>query len=97
MAVMFLQMCEFEASREDWMQYSERLSHYYAANGITDAARRKFLLFTVVGPTTYKQLRSQVSSAKVDDKTYTELLEALQAFHSSKPSEIVQRCRLNSR
>ena len=94
---MFGQMCQFDASREDWTQYSERLSHYFAANGITDAARKKFILLTVVGPATYKQLRSLVSSAKVDDKTYTQWVEALQAFHSPRPSEIVQRCKFNSR
>ena len=37
------------------------------------------------------------SPAKVDDKTYAELVEALQAFHSPKPFEIVQRCKFNSR
>ena len=44
MAVMFGQTCEFDARREDWTQYSERLSHYFAANGITDAARKKSIL-----------------------------------------------------
>ena len=51
-AVMFWQMCEFDASREDWTQYSERLSHYFTANGITDAARKKVILLTVVEPAT---------------------------------------------
>ena len=66
MAVMFGQMCEFDASREDWTQYSERLSHYFGANSITDAARKKSILLTVVGLATYKQLRGLVSLAKVD-------------------------------
>ena len=94
---MFGQMCEFDASREDWTQYSERLSHYFTANGITDAARKKAILLTVVGPATYKQLRSLVSLAKVDDKTYQQLVEAFQNFHSPKPSKIVQRYKFNSR
>ena len=52
---MFEQMCEFDASGEDWAQFSERLSHYFGANGVTDAARKKSILLTVVGPATYKQ------------------------------------------
>ena len=97
MAVMFGQMCELNASREDWTQYPERLTHYFEVNGITDAARKKSILLTVVEPGTYKQLRSLVSPAKADEKTNAELMEALKAFHSPKPSEIVQRCKFNSR
>ena len=62
---MFGQMCEFDASRLDWTQYSERLSHCFGANGITDAARKKTIPLTVVG--TVKQLCSLVSPAKMDD------------------------------
>ena len=69
MAAMFRQMCEFDASRDDWTQFSEGLSHHFTANAITDAARKKDILLTVMGPATYKQLRSLVSPANVDDKT----------------------------
>ena len=95
MAVMFGQMCEFDASRDDWTRYSERLSYYFTTNDITDAARKKAILLTVVEPVTYKQLRSLVSPVKVDEKTYPQLVEALQKFHSPKPSEIVQRYKFN--
>ena len=84
MAVMFEQMCEFAASKEDWTQYLERLSRYFTANGITDAVRNKAILLTVVGPATYKQLHSLVSPVKVDDKMYRQLAEVLQNFHSPK-------------
>ena len=94
---MFEQMCEFEASIEDWTHYSERLSHNLTANGITDSAKKKAILLTFVGPATYKQLCSLVSPAKVDDKWYQQLVEALQNFHSPKSSEIVQRYNFNSR
>ena len=73
------------------------LSHYFKANGITDAARREAILLTVVGPATSKQLRCLVSLEKMDDKTYAHLAEVLKNFHSPKPSKIVQRYKLNSR
>ncbi len=97
MAALFGQMGEFDAHKEEWTQYSERLAHFFAANDIEDAAKKRAILLTVMGPATYKQLRSLVSPAKVDDKTYKELVDALQSYYSPKPSEIVQRYKFNSR
>ena len=75
-----------------------RLSQYFKANGITDAAtRKKPILLTDLGPETYKQLHSLVSPAKVDNKTYTQLVEALQNFLIPKPFEIVQTYKFTSR
>ncbi len=50
---------------------------------------------TLIGPDTYKLLRSLVHPAKPDDKTYQELTEVLTAHF--KPSEIVQRFRFHTR
>ena len=49
------------------------------------------------GASDFKTLRSLVSPASVDDKTYKQLGEELQKFYSPKPSEIVQRFKFNSR
>ena len=35
---------EFDAGREEWSQYVERLGHFFAANGI-DAAEKKKVSF----------------------------------------------------
>ena len=35
---------EFHDEKEDWDQYAERLEHFFAANGITEA-ERSFLCF----------------------------------------------------
>ena len=46
---------EFEVSKEEWAQYEERLTQFFSANDIDNAAKRAVLL-SVIGPTTYKVL-----------------------------------------
>ena len=89
---------EFDPDKEEWSQYATRLRYFFAANGIATEDTKKAMLLTVVGPATFKTLRSLVSPASVDDKTYKQLREELQKFYSPKPSEIVQRFKFyNSR
>ena len=33
---------EFRDEKEDWDQYAERLEHFFAANGITEAEKKRF-------------------------------------------------------
>ena len=32
---------EFRDDKEDWVQYGERLEHFFAANGITEAEKKR--------------------------------------------------------
>ena len=50
-------MDEFDSSREDWEQYSQRLEYFFTANGVEESAQKtKTILLTVVGPTAFKLL-----------------------------------------
>ncbi len=49
---------------EEWPQYVERLNHFFIANGITEADKKKSAFLAGVGPTTYALARSLVSPAK---------------------------------
>ena len=97
MAALFGQLGEFSQEKEEWTQYAKRLKHFFAANDIEDADKKKALLLTSVGPATFRQLSNLVAPADVDDKTYKELVEALQKYYSPKPSEVVQRYTFNTR
>ena len=88
---------EFDAEKEEWTQYAERLSHFFEANLIVDEERKKSLLLTMMGPSAFKLLRNLVSPAKPGDKTYVELVETMKQHHNPTPSEIVQRYKFNSR
>ena len=88
---------EFDGTKEDWPQYVERVDHFFDANGINDAGKKKSTLLAVVGPSTYTLLRNLVSPDKPGDKTYDELVKVLREHYNPTPSETVQRARFNSR
>ena len=88
---------EFVEEKEEWTQYVERLEHYFAANEIEDAAKKRAIFLTVIGPTAYKLLRSLVAPEKPGDKSYDELKAVLKLHHSPTPAVIVQRYKFNTR
>ena len=40
------------------MEYAERLEHYFVANGIDNADVQRAILFTSVGPSTYRLIKT---------------------------------------
>ena len=88
---------EFDGSKEEWPQYSERVDHFFAANGIDDADKKKSAFLAMIGPVTYALLRNLVSPDKPGDKSYDELVSLLQEHYNPTPSETVQRSRFHSR
>ena len=88
---------EFFPDQEGWDQYIERLEHYFSANGITDSGKQRAILLTVIGAKAYSLLRNLVSPAKPGEKTFAELCKLMQKHYNPAPSEIVQRCKFNSR
>ena len=79
---------------EDWCTYEQRLKHYFIANGVTEAGRKRSILLTVSG--TFKLLRS-LSNNQQDTLSYADLVKLLKAHYNPKPSAIVQRFHFNSR
>ncbi len=69
MASLFGNISEFNPDREDWIQYSEKLEHYFVANQIENDSRKRAKFLTVIGPTAFRLLRSLVAPAKLEDKT----------------------------
>jgi len=97
MAATFGSIGEFEEGKEDWPQYVERLTHFFAANGIAEDEKKRSVFLSVIGPNAYKLLRSVISPAKPGEKTFQELVTAMMEHHSPTPSEIVQRYKFHSR
>ena len=88
---------EFIPSREDWTQYVERLEHFFLANDIKAADKKRAVLLTVIGPTAYRRLRNLLSPAKLGDTSYKDLVDAMKQHANPTPSVIVQRFKFNSR
>ena len=86
---------EYCAGKEEWSQYAKRLDHFLAANSIADA-KKKDVFLAVIGPPTYKLLKSLVASAKPGEKEYNQLVQVLTQHFEPAPSEIMRRYRFNS-
>ena len=97
MAALFGQIKEFDEEKEQWTQYVERLGHFFMANDVESPERKRAILLTVMGPKCYKLLRSLIAPSEPNDRTYKELVDALQEHHDPTPSETVQRFLFNSR
>ncbi len=89
-------MREFSASSESWVEYVERLEQYFIANDIADANKKRAILLSVVGASTYHLLRSLVVPAKPSEKTFAEIVELVKKHHNPPPSVTVQRHKFNS-
>ena len=67
---------ELDSSQEDWTQYIERLGHYFDAN---ETEIKRAILLSVIGPSTYRLVKSLVAPAKPGDKSYDEVVNRLSA------------------
>ena len=81
---------DFDEKLEDWIQYSEQLEHFLTANDIDDANKKRVILLTVTGPKVCKLLQSLVAPERLEDKSYTELVEAMRKHRNPKPPKIMQ-------
>ena len=79
------------------MQYVERLGHFFMASNVESSERKRTILLIVMGPKCYKPLRSLIVPSEPNDRTYKELVDALQEHHDPTPSETVQQFWFNSR
>jgi hypothetical protein len=96
-SVLFGSVGEFVEGKEEWTQYEERLGHFFTANGIEDAAKKRSILLSMMGPAAYKLLCNLVTPKKPGEIEYSKLVETLSSHHNPTPSEIVQRFKFNSR
>ena len=97
MATLLGKIDEFDRSKEEWPQYVERLGHFFDANDIASADKKRSVFLAMVGPTTYKLLHNLLAPDKPGDKSYTQLVTTLTNHFNPTPSEAVQRYKFNTR
>ena len=97
MAATFGKVEEFDSKKEEWPQYVERLQHFFVANDIVDAEKKRAVFLSVVGPATYKLLGDLLAPEKPGDKSYAELVEVVTNHCNPTPSEIVERFKFHTR
>ena len=78
---------QFKPEEELITAYLERVELYFAANDITDGAKKVTVFLSVGGVLAYTLLRDLVSPAKPKEKTFEQLTEALKKHY--EPIRIV--------
>lgn len=81
----------YNPKSDDWDVYEEKLHFYMDANGITDAKKKRSILLTVCGDSTFKLLRSLVPDGKLDadDVSFDSLMKLLKSHYGKKT---IRRC-----
>ncbi|KAL6471846.1 hypothetical protein MHYP_G00204960 [Metynnis hypsauchen] len=97
MAAVIGSVAPFDNATQSWEEYNEMLDCFFEANDIKEPDRRRAVLLSVVGATTYSLLRNLVSPELPKAKTYDQLIAELKKHFNPTPSEIVQRFKFNSR
>ena len=64
MAATFGKIGEFDANKEEWTQYVERLDYFFVANAIIDAEQKRAVFLTVIVPAAFKLLRNLIVSGE---------------------------------
>ena len=80
MAALFGKIEAFNPQQEEWPQYVERLEQFFEANDLTGedkAVKRRATFLSLIGPESYKLLRSLLAPAKPKEKSYAELVAKL--------------------
>ena len=66
-------LSEFDSNVEEWTVYVERLENYLVVNDIEDNRKKRAVLLSVCGPSTYCLIRNIVAPEKPASKEYGDL------------------------
>lgn len=89
----YASMEPFVAENDEWPLYHERLENYFIVMDISDAARKRAILLSCMGATTYKIVRDMVSPALPSAKSYDDICAVLALYYS--PQVVVLKERKN--
>ena len=87
----------FNGKEEEWIDYAERLEHYFIANDITDVAKKRAILLNAVGASTYRLIKTLALPGVPKDLTFEQIVEKVTAHYNPKPSVIIKRFEFNTR
>ena len=73
------------------------MNYYFIANDVNDAAKKRSILLSVCGATTYKVIRNLVQQDKLDTTSYADIVKLVKEHYDPAPSPIMQRYRFNTR
>lgn len=93
----FIGTIEFFTPGEDFDDYKERLQHLLTINKVTDDKMKVSYLITLIGPESYKILKSLTDPHKPDSKTFDELIAVFEKYFKPKVNIIAERFKFYKR
>lgn len=88
---------EFDDTNDSWIEYVERLEHFFVANDIETEAKKKSVMLSSCGNKTYRLFRNLLAPTKPGAASWSLLKETMENHVSPKPSVILERFRFNRR
>ena len=89
-------LLKFNGSAAEWDVFAEQLSYYFVANGIDDADKKRAILLSACGASTYKLLKTLVAPAELTTTSFAELVQLAKEHYTPKPSVIMCHFKFNS-
>ena len=86
-----------DETSDDWVEYVERLEHFFKANEIDTEDKKKSIMLSSCGSKTYKLFRSLLTPVKPGDTSWEDLKEIMENHQNPKPSVTVERYKFNKR
>ena len=87
----------FNSASEDWDSYTERIGQYFLANDVKDADKKRAILLSTYGPSTYRTIKNVLAPQAPADVPYEDIVRAMSTHLQPKPSVIVERYKFHSR
>ena len=81
----------FDLEVKDWTEYTDRLSCYFTANGISENAKKHATLISCCGLATLHLMKSSVFPDPLTDFTFAQLMEKVQVYREPKTSTILRQ------
>ena len=65
----------FNLEEEDWVEYTDKLSYYFTANGITTNAKKRAILISYCGLATFRLMKTLVFPGQLNVFSFAQLVE----------------------
>ena len=88
---------EFQHTQEPWQSYVERLQQYFIANDVDATEKQRAVLLSIMGGKTYQLVRNLLVLAKLTERSFDGIVEAVRNHYQHVPSVIVHRFNFHTR
>ncbi|KAL1444097.1 hypothetical protein MTO96_030051 [Rhipicephalus appendiculatus] len=88
---------QVEGGDEDFNSYVERFEHCWKVTQIEDSGLKKSAFITALGKRPYRTLKNLLLPAKLDDKSFEDLVSVLKEHYAPGSQVIADRFKFNCR